>query len=63
MVHIQGSAQIQLSDGKRTSIGYAGGTDYPWTSIGRELAKDGKLPLDGLTMPRLIQFLIKIPKN
>ncbi|MBD2166164.1 murein transglycosylase A [Calothrix membranacea FACHB-236] len=63
MVHIQGSAQIQLSDGKRTSIGYAGGTDYPWTSIGRELAKDGKLPLDGLTMPRLIQFFNQNPQE
>ncbi|MBD2242842.1 murein transglycosylase A [Nostoc sp. FACHB-888] len=63
MVHIQGSAQIKLTNGKTTSIGYAGGTDYPWTSIGRELAKDGKLPLQGLTMPRLISYFRGKPQE
>ncbi|MDZ8086482.1 MAG: murein transglycosylase A [Nostoc sp. DedQUE12b] len=63
MVHIQGSAQIKLTNGKKTSIGYAGGTDYPWTSIGKELAKDGKLPLEGLTMPRLISYFRQKPKE
>jgi membrane-bound lytic murein transglycosylase A len=61
MVHIQGSAQIRLTNGKTTSVGYAGGTDYPWTSIGKELAKDGKLPLEGLTMPKLISFFQQNP--
>ncbi|MHC5597188.1 MAG: murein transglycosylase A [Nostoc sp.] len=63
MVHIQGSAQIKLTNGKTTSIGYAGGTDYPWTSIGKELAKDGKLPLDGLTLPRMIAYFQRQPKE
>ncbi len=63
MVQIQGSAQIQLTDGKKTSIGYAGGTDYPWTSIGKELAKDGKLPLAQLTMPRLISYFQQQPQE
>jgi membrane-bound lytic murein transglycosylase A len=63
MVHIQGSAQIKLTNGKTTSIGYAGGTDYPWTSIGRELAKDGKLPLEGLTMPHLISYFQRKPEE
>ncbi|MBD2666756.1 murein transglycosylase A [Richelia sinica] len=63
MIHIQGSAQIQLTNGKRTAIGFAGGTDYPWTSIGRELAKDGKLPPQGLTMPRILSFFRQNPKE
>lgn len=63
MVHIQGSAQIQLTNGKRTSVGFAGGTDYPWTSIGRELAKDGKLAKNQLTMPGIIQFFQKNPQE
>ncbi|MEH2163765.1 MAG: murein transglycosylase A [Nostoc sp.] len=61
MVHIQGSAQIKLTNGQTTSIGYAGGTDYPWTSIGKELAKDGKLPLNGLTLPRMIAYFRQKP--
>ncbi|ALB41294.1 MULTISPECIES: murein transglycosylase A [unclassified Anabaena] len=63
MVQIQGSAQIKLTNGQRTSVGYAGGTDYAWTSIGKELAKDGKLPLSGLTMPKLITYFRQNPKE
>ncbi|QFZ15740.1 murein transglycosylase [Anabaena sp. YBS01] len=62
-VQIQGSAQIQLTNGQRTAIGYAGGTDYPWTSIGRELAKDGKLPLSGMTLPKMISFFRQQPEE
>ncbi|WP_016949443.1 murein transglycosylase A [Anabaena sp. PCC 7108] len=63
MIQIQGSAQIKLTNGQKTSVGYAGGTDYPWTSIGGELAKDGKLPLSGLTMPKLISFFRQNPRE
>lgn len=63
MIHIQGSAQIRLTNGKRTAVGYAGGTNYPWTSIGGELAKDGKLPLSGLTIPKLINYFRQNPKE
>lgn len=63
MIHIQGSAQIKLTNGQRTSVGFAGGTDYPWTSIGGQLAKDGKLPLSGLTMPKLISYFRQNPKE
>lgn len=63
MVQIQGSAQIQLTNGTATSIGYAGGTDYPWTSIGRELAKDGKVSLKQLTLPRMTQYFQQHPQE
>jgi membrane-bound lytic murein transglycosylase A len=63
MVQIQGSAQLKLSNGTTTSVGYAGGTDYPWTSIGGQLAKDGKLPLKGLTMPVLLNYFQQNPKE
>jgi membrane-bound lytic murein transglycosylase A len=61
MIQIQGSAQLNLTDGTTTSVGYAGATDYPWTSIGKQLAKDGKLPLSGLTMPVMIQYFQQNP--
>ncbi|MDJ0620595.1 MAG: murein transglycosylase A [Calothrix sp. MO_192.B10] len=63
MVHIQGSATLKLTNGKTTSVGYAGGTDYPWTSIGKELAKDGKLPLNKLTLPQVVSFFKSNPKE
>jgi membrane-bound lytic murein transglycosylase A len=61
LVQIQGSAQLTLTDGTKTTVGYIGGTDYPYTSVGKELAKDGKLKLDGLTLPVLINYFTKNP--
>lgn len=63
MVHIQGSAQIQLTDGTKTSVGFAGGTDYPWTSIGGQLSKDGKLAANQLNMPGIINFFQSYPQE
>ncbi|GET42921.1 murein transglycosylase A [Microseira wollei] len=61
LVQIQGSAQLQLTDGTTMTVGYDGGTDYPYTSVGRQIAGDGKLPLDGLTLPVLIDFFRRNP--
>lgn len=61
MIHIQGSAQIQLTDGTTTSVGYDGATDYPWTSIGKQLGKDGKLPAKSLSLPGVTRFFHEHP--
>lgn len=61
LVQIQGSARFQLTDGSMISVGYAGKTDYPYTSVGRELAKDGKLPLAGLTLPVMLGYFSQHP--
>jgi len=63
MVQIQGSAKLQLTDGTQTSIGYAGNTAYNYKSIGRELANDGKLPLEGMTMPIILDYFQKHPQE
>jgi membrane-bound lytic murein transglycosylase A len=56
LVQVQGSARFQLPDGKLMSVGFAGKTNYPYVSLGRELIKDGKLPQEGLTLPVLIDY-------
>ncbi|BBD59525.1 MltA domain-containing protein [Nostoc sp. HK-01] len=61
MIQIQGSAQLQLTDGTKTTIGYAGNTAYNYKSIGRELANDGKLPLQGMTMPIILDYFQQHP--
>jgi len=61
LVQIQGSAKLQLTDGSVMSVGYAGGTDYPYTSIGRELAKDRKLSLNGMSLPVMINYFKRNP--
>lgn len=63
MIHIQGSAQLQLTDGTKTSVGFVRGTDYPWTSLGRLLLQDGKLSKENLNMPGIISYFQKNPQS
>lgn len=61
LVQVQGSARLQLSDGSTMAVGYAGRTEYPYVSIGRELVNDGKIPEEGLTLPAVIRYLRQHP--
>ncbi len=63
VAQIEGSARLQFPDGTQTTIGYAGSTPYHYNSIGKELAKDGKLPLEGMTMPMILDYFQKHPKD
>ena len=38
------------------SVGYAGRTEYPYTSIGRQLVDAGKFSLEELTLPLLLDY-------
>mgnify|MGYP001794719553 CR=1 FL=1 len=61
LVHIQGSARLQLPDGSISSVGYAGNNGYPYVSVGGEIAKDGKLPRRGMTLPVMIRWFEENP--
>ncbi len=61
LVQVQGSAKLQMPDGKLMTVGYAAKTNYPYVSMGRELVKDGKLPLEGLTLSVLIDYFRSFP--
>ncbi|MEH1866425.1 MAG: murein transglycosylase A [Nostoc sp.] len=63
LAQIQGSARLKLADGTQTAIGYAGNNAYNYKSIGRELANDGKLPLQGMTMPIILDYFQKHPQE
>jgi membrane-bound lytic murein transglycosylase A len=63
LVQVQGSARLQLTDGTMMSIGYAGRTDYPYVSIGRELVNDGKFREDELTLPIVIEYFRTNPAD
>lgn len=62
MIQIEGSARLQLTDGKQTTVGYAGNTAYNYKSIGGELANDRILPLEGITMPIILEYFHKHPQ-
>lgn len=61
LVQVQGSAQLQLTDGKIMTIGYNGATDYPYISLGKELIQDGKIPAEEMSLPRLMAYLENNP--
>ncbi|MFM7427190.1 MAG: murein transglycosylase A [Elainella sp.] len=61
LVQVQGSARLQLTDGSTLSIGYAGRTDYPYVSIGRELVEAGKIPAEGMTLDAVKRYFAQHP--
>jgi membrane-bound lytic murein transglycosylase A len=63
LVQVQGSARLQLTDGSTMTVGYAGRTEYPYTSLGRELVNDGKFTLEELSLPVLIQYFEQNPTD
>jgi membrane-bound lytic murein transglycosylase A len=63
LVHVQGSAQIQLPNGQVMTVGYAGKTDHPYTSIGKELVNAGIFALESLTLPKLIDYFHQFPEQ
>ena len=62
LVQVQGSARLQLTNGKTMSITYGGSTNYRYTSIGGELVKDGVFAKEELTLPKLITYFQSRPE-
>lgn len=63
LVQVQGSAQLQLTDGTTMAVGYAGRTDYPYVSLGRELIKDGKVAEEELSLPVVMDYFWQYPEQ
>jgi membrane-bound lytic murein transglycosylase A len=56
LTQIQGSARLTLTNGKTMTVGFAGKTNYPYTSLGKELIKDGKLSQENLSLPKVLKY-------
>jgi membrane-bound lytic murein transglycosylase A len=63
LIQVQGSARLELTDGSVMTIGVAGHTNQPYTGIGRELVKDGKLRLEDLNLPNVVQYFEQNPND
>ncbi|NER00606.1 MAG: murein transglycosylase, partial [Cyanothece sp. SIO2G6] len=61
LVQVQGSARLQMTDGTTLSIGYAGRTNYPYTSLGRLLINDGKVAEAELSLPVVLDYFEQHP--
>jgi membrane-bound lytic murein transglycosylase A len=63
LIQVQGSARLHLSDGTTMTVGYAGHTNYPYTSLGKELVKAGKIRQEELSLSAVIQYFQNNPAD
>ena len=57
MIQVQGSAAVNLPDGRRVRLTYAGRNGQPYTSIGRALIEAGEIAPDHMSLARLKQWV------
>ncbi|NUN65338.1 murein transglycosylase [Pseudanabaena biceps] len=63
LIHVQGSARLELPDGGLLTVGYAGKNDQPYRSVGAELVRDGKISLEEVNLPALIKYFQENPQD
>ncbi|MGB2923788.1 MAG: MltA domain-containing protein [Limnothrix sp.] len=63
LVQVQGSARLQLTDGRTMTIGFHGSTDYDYVSLGKELVNDGVFSLEELSLPKLMAYFETYPEK
>lgn len=63
IAQVQGSARINLPDGRQLCIGYAGKTQHEYTSIGQVLIQQEKLTKAELSLTRLKQWFAEHPEE
>jgi membrane-bound lytic murein transglycosylase A len=61
LIHVQGSAQLNLASGGKLYVGYAANSGHEYTSIGRLLVMDGKIPEEDLTLSTLLSYFEQHP--
>jgi membrane-bound lytic murein transglycosylase A len=61
IVQVQGSARIRLPDGRTLRVAYAGRNGQPYTSIGRILVEEGRIPKDEMSLDRMMAWLAANP--
>ncbi len=62
LIHVQGSARLQLPDGQILPVGYAGKTDRPYQSLGKALAASGRIVGD-VNLPIIRAFFQQYPDD
>ena len=56
IVHVNGSAQITLTDGRVIHVGYAGTNGHKYTSIGQLMVKDGRLDASRMSLSAIRSY-------
>ena len=62
-LQVQGSGQIELTDGTRVRVGFAAHNGHPYRSIGRWLVDHGELPVHQASMEGIRQWALQNPQR
>lgn len=60
-IHVQGSARLQMRDGRQMRVGYAAKSGHPFTAVGRSLVEEGALTLAKADMAGIRAYLAAHP--
>jgi len=56
IAHVQGSAKLQLPDGKLTTVGYAANNGHEYESVAQALVRDGRISGDKISLSAMIDY-------
>lgn len=63
LIHVQGSAALELDDGGVLRLAYAGSNGREYVSVARELQRDGKLREDELSLDEVLAYFEAHPEE
>jgi len=63
LAHVNGSAFVRVGDGSLVRFGYAGNNGREYTSLAKELVRDGELPVDHSGIPSLRSWAAENPER
>ncbi len=61
IIHVNGSARLQMTTGRDMYVGFAGTNGREYTSIGQLLVKAGKIEKHKLSLPAIIEYFKSHP--
>lgn len=63
LLEVQGSGSVRLEDGSVVRVQCSKSNGHPYTSLGKELVKDGKIPLDKVSIPAIRTYFDAHPED
>jgi membrane-bound lytic murein transglycosylase A len=60
-LHVQGSGQVEMTDGSRVRVGFAGKNGHAYYPIGAELIRRGEIPQEQMSMQAIRAWLVAHP--
>lgn len=58
---VQGSGLLRFEDGRIVNVNYAGANGFPYTSLGKALVADGRIPQATISMPAIESYFREHP--